>query len=157
MLGTLLYYVEKPFQIQHFHDGDYYAETALGEYSDLPFYRGTAYVTNARDGIRKGDTEGVPLQFVYEEADCRILYTPAMAVDQSAAWRAVADSAFNGVNHCVAGGLAGASDKVKRMSTARSSYVNRRSISAAEHYKAMADRWVGKKSNVLGGDCVLIQ
>lgn len=58
----ILYGVELPFRIQHYHDGAYYNETALGDYSDLPLYRATNYVVNARDGIRKGDKNELPLQ-----------------------------------------------------------------------------------------------
>ena len=92
----ILYGVELPFRIQHYHSDAYYNNTALGEYSDLPLWRATNYVVNSRDGIRKGDENETPLQFVYEEADCRIYYTPEMAVDQTAAWKTVADTAFNG-------------------------------------------------------------
>ena len=59
-----------------------YNTTEPGDYYDqLPFYRaaiGTAHNVNFRDGIRHGDTSAdqIPLQFVYEPADCQILYTP---------------------------------------------------------------------------------
>jgi len=95
--------VEYPFLISHYHDFEYYSGTALGNYSDLPLYRGTAFVVNARDGYREGDKTNTPLQFVYEPADCRIYYTPAMTVDIRAMWKSVADSAFNGIDRCVGG------------------------------------------------------
>ncbi|KAF2427125.1 hypothetical protein EJ08DRAFT_573186, partial [Tothia fuscella] len=56
---------------------------------------------NARDGIRKGDEEGMPLQFVYEEADCRLFYEGEMTVDVSEMWRAVADVKWTGRKECV--------------------------------------------------------
>jgi hypothetical protein len=78
--------------------------TALGEYSQLPFYRSSAGpVVNSRDGIRQGDVKETPLQFVYETADCRIFYTKEMVVDQSAVWRTVADTVWGGGDACVAG------------------------------------------------------
>jgi hypothetical protein len=86
-------------------------KTELGEYFDnTPFIRaaiGTSYNVNFRDGIRDGDETNTPLQFVYEPSDCRILYTKPMTVDVTAIWKAVADSAWGGVSHCVAGSLGG--------------------------------------------------
>lgn len=91
--NSILYGVIQPFKINHYHSDNYYAErTVLGSYNDLPFYRGTAYVVNSRDGIREGDTTQTPLQFVYEPADCRIYYTHEMVVDQEAVWKSVADT-----------------------------------------------------------------
>lgn len=86
-----------------------YLKTELAKYnSTAPFDRlapGTAANVNFRDGIRKGDESGTPLQFVYEPADCRIFYTPAMTVDASAIWKAAADSKWNGKNRCAAGSV----------------------------------------------------
>jgi hypothetical protein len=85
--------------------------TELGEYwSTVPFERasiGNAINVNFRDGIRDGDESNVPLQFVYEPSDCRILYTKQMTVDVTAIWKAVADSTWGGVSHCIAGDLGG--------------------------------------------------
>ncbi|KAF2643341.1 hypothetical protein P280DRAFT_467392 [Massarina eburnea CBS 473.64] len=84
-------------------------KTELGSYwDDTPFYRaaaGTSINVNFRDGIRDGDESETPLQFIYEPSDCRILYTKAMTVDATAIWKAVADSAFGGTSHCIAGDL----------------------------------------------------
>ncbi|OJD30635.1 peptidase s41 family protein [Diplodia corticola] len=88
--------------------------TALADYNDqTPFLRaaaGTSYNVNFRDGIKKDDlVDRTPLQFVYEPADCRVYWTKEMTVDVTAAWKAVADSAWGlgGESRCVAGGLAG--------------------------------------------------
>jgi hypothetical protein len=85
--------------------------TELGEYwSTVPFERasiGNAINVNFRDGIRDGDEANIPLQFVYEPSDCRILYTKQMTVDVTAIWKAAADSTWGGVSHCVAGDLGG--------------------------------------------------
>ena len=155
-VALILYYVEKPFQIEHYHDAGYYSNTALGDYDDLAIYRGTAWVVNSRDGIRKGDEDQTPLQFVYEPADCRIYYTPAMAVDQAAAWKTVADTAFNGINNCVAGDYEGSFGKVKRDLKPRSNHGRRRNLDIAEHYRAMAEVWTGKGDIAMNGDSVMI-
>ena len=150
----ILYGVELPFQIAHYHDDEYYNNTVLGDYSDLPLYRATNYVVNARDGIRKGDTEETPLQFVYEKANCRIYYTPDMAVDQTAAWKTVADTAFNGIDHCVAGNYE-TSTATKRGQKTRSTHKARRDVNIAEHYKALSETWTGKGDITLGGDAFM--
>jgi hypothetical protein len=59
---------------------------------------------NARDGLRRNDTSGIALQFIYEEANCRLYYTPAMTVDVTAIWRAAADSQWGNNGKCVGGG-----------------------------------------------------
>lgn len=86
-------------------------KTELGQYwSTTPFDRlalNSAINVNFRDGIREGDPTQTPLQFVYEPSDCRILYTKEMTVDVTAIWKAVADSAWGGKSHCVAGSLGG--------------------------------------------------
>ncbi|EOA87494.1 uncharacterized protein SETTUDRAFT_20011 [Exserohilum turcica Et28A] len=83
--------------------------TELGQYwSSVPFDRqaiGSAINVNFRDGIRDGDATNTPLQFVYEPADCRILYTKQMTVDMTAIWKAAADTTWGGKNHCIAGDL----------------------------------------------------
>jgi hypothetical protein len=83
-----------------------YPGTELAEYNTyLPFFRAVGGPTvNARDGIKKGDVTQTPLQFVYQEADCRLYYTPQMTVDMTAMWKAVADVKWFGKD-CVAGGL----------------------------------------------------
>jgi hypothetical protein len=95
-----------------------YEHTELAQYNTyLPFYRAVGEPNvNARDGIRKDDWSMTPLQFVYQEADCRIFYTPQMTVDISAMWKAVADAKWLGKEKCVAGGLGGKKgDDKKRM------------------------------------------
>jgi hypothetical protein len=84
--------------------------TELGEYFDNTVFdrsSNNAINVNFRDGIRDGDETNTPLQFVYEPSDCRILYTKAMTVDVTAIWKAVADSTWGGVSHCIAGDLGG--------------------------------------------------
>jgi hypothetical protein len=85
--------------------------TELGDYwSDTVFDRlaiGSSINVNFRDGIRDGDETETPLQFVYEAADCRILYTKEMTVDVTAIWKAVADTTWGAKSHCIAGDLGG--------------------------------------------------
>lgn len=101
--SDILQYVEYTFEFGNDSQREYWNTTELGLYSQLPLYRGTAYVVNARDGIRRGDAAQTPLQFVYEPADCRIFYTPDMVVDETAVWKTVADTVWNGGDACVAG------------------------------------------------------
>ncbi|KAF2127294.1 hypothetical protein P153DRAFT_320931 [Dothidotthia symphoricarpi CBS 119687] len=56
----------------------------------------------SQDQIRKGDSTGTPLQFIYEASDCRIFYTPVTFSDPDAAWKQAFDAWQNNQN-CVAG------------------------------------------------------
>ncbi|KIV98713.1 hypothetical protein, variant 1 [Verruconis gallopava] len=99
--------VESAFNYSTPAQHDRLLKSELMEYNSyLPFYRavGGATAINFRDGIRKGDEENMPLQFRYEEADCRIFYEPAHVVDAAAMWKKVADVRWNG-GKCVAGGF----------------------------------------------------
>nr|GFD20163.1 hypothetical protein [Tanacetum cinerariifolium] len=83
-------------------------DTALSGFNnDMPYYRAAAGVSpgvNVRDGLSQNDTAGIALQFVYEEADCRLYYTPEMTVDIAAVWKAAADAQWGQSGKCVAGG-----------------------------------------------------
>jgi hypothetical protein len=82
-------------------------KTELGEcWSDIPFdrqARSTSININFRDGWRDNAVYDYPLQFLYEPADCRILYTKEMTYDVAAVWKTVADSTWGGKSHCIAG------------------------------------------------------
>lgn len=56
---------------------------------------------NMRDQIRDGSD--VPLQFVYEAADCRLFYTGTMIKDLTAVWEEVAEVTWRGKRGCVKG------------------------------------------------------
>tara|TARA_R110002003_G_scaffold214_29_gene16222 strand:+ start:7925 stop:10207 length:2283 start_codon:yes stop_codon:yes gene_type:complete len=73
-------------------------------YSDLPFLRASTYGVNNRDGLRRGDDSGTALQFIYEEANCRLFYTPEMTVDITALWKAAADAQWSDSGKCVGDG-----------------------------------------------------
>lgn len=143
--------VELPFQLQYLHDDAYYNKTALADYSNLPLLRSTDSVVNARDGVRQGDTSETPLQFRYETADCRIYYTPEMVVDETAVWKTVADTAFNGISHCVAGNYTAGTGVTKR-SKARKQHQLRRDIDFAAHVDAISEVWTGRGGITAGGD-----
>jgi hypothetical protein len=71
----------------------------------LPFARAYGNATvNFKDAIRKGDSSQTALQYRYELADCRLYYTPEMALDVSAAWKAASAARWGG-KACVAGGF----------------------------------------------------
>lgn len=126
--------------------------TALGTYSQLPLYRSPSTpVVNARDGIRKGDLEEVPLQFRYETADCRIFYTPEMVVDETAVWKTVADVVWNGKASCVAGGLGSNGTTVKRSVAPREEW-QKRDIDVEAFLESFDVSTGGSR----GGDAVMI-
>lgn len=56
---------------------------------------------NLRDEVRQG--ENVPLQFLYEAANCRIFYTPQTWYNYSALWRYAADAIWTHPALCVNG------------------------------------------------------
>lgn len=118
--------------------------TELGAYWDNTVFErvapGTSINVNFRDGIRDGDESETPLQFVYEPSDCRILYTKQMTVDVTAIWKAVADSAWGGKSHCVAGDLESDGKRrvrremtVQERSLSRRMHQWRRSLSVADY------------------------
>ncbi|KAL5117080.1 hypothetical protein ACEQ8H_005039 [Pleosporales sp. CAS-2024a] len=73
-------------------------------YNYLPILRSDNPGVNVRDGLRRNDTSGIALQFIYEEANCRLYYTPAMTVDITALWKAAADAQWRNSGQCVSGG-----------------------------------------------------
>ncbi|KAG9378916.1 hypothetical protein A1F94_010685 [Pyrenophora tritici-repentis] len=86
--------------------------TELNQYwNNMPLDRvalGTAATINFKDAIADGDVETqTPLQFTYEQSDCRMLYTKEMIVNVTALWDAAADATFGRegeyTNHCFYG------------------------------------------------------
>lgn len=138
--------------------------TELGEYfDDTVFNRatiGNAINVNFRDGIRDNDTSNVPLQFVYEASDCRILYTKAMTIDVTAIWKAVADTTWGGKSHCIAGDLGGypTSKMGKREMTVQDKMLSRRmhawrrELSAADY---PMDVFTDLKNSKIYGDGIM--
>ncbi|CZR70138.1 uncharacterized protein PAC_20039 [Phialocephala subalpina] len=80
-------------------------QTTLLQLSDLPQNRSLDNGINFSDHILQANVQdGTPAQFIREDADCRLFYTPAMMQNVTAMWEAAADAAFNG-KACVAGGI----------------------------------------------------
>ncbi|GKT85754.1 peptidase S41 family protein [Colletotrichum tofieldiae] len=81
-------------------------KAAFARYNDLPLNRSTAAAVNVRDQIlRDNIDDGIPAQFIREEADCRLYWTLPMINDVTAIWKATANAAFNG-GKCAYGGIA---------------------------------------------------
>lgn len=79
---------------------------ALARYNELPILRSSAAALNTRDQILRGNViDGLPAQYVVEEADCRLYWTAEMATDVTAVWKAAAQAAFN-QGKCAAGYIA---------------------------------------------------
>jgi len=77
----------------------------LKRLTQLPIDRSTSNGINVRDQILRDNLDdGLPAQYVVEEADCRLYWTQEMIGDVTAVWKAAADAAFNG-KACVAGGI----------------------------------------------------
>jgi hypothetical protein len=71
--------------------------------SPLPLARSTAAGINLRDNILPDHVhDGLPAQYVIEEADCRLFYTLDMVNDVQALWKGAAHAAWNG-GRCIAG------------------------------------------------------
>ncbi|KAK0620429.1 hypothetical protein B0T14DRAFT_521409 [Immersiella caudata] len=78
---------------------------ALSRYSDLPIRRGGGAV-NVRDQIlRENLNDGIPAQYITENADCRLFWTREMLEDVGEVWKAAARAAFLG-KECAVGGIA---------------------------------------------------
>jgi hypothetical protein len=78
-------------------------KTALLKLSDLPTNRSSNARLNVRDQILVPNVaDGLPAQFAYEPADCRLYYTLDMLKDPKEMWKAAAAAAWDG-SPCVAG------------------------------------------------------
>ena len=83
----------------------------FARYSDLPILRSTASSVNVRDQVlRDNVNDGLPAQFVAENADCRLYWQENMIKDVSEVWKAAAHAAFNGAK-CAHGGIASSTHK----------------------------------------------
>ncbi|EPE36458.1 ClpP/crotonase [Glarea lozoyensis ATCC 20868] len=71
----------------------------LGSINDLQ-----SYSINLRDSIPANDEAGVPRQFIFEPADCKIFYTARTVRDPVALWEHVYDVAWKG-KPCAWGGM----------------------------------------------------
>ncbi|KAF2704121.1 hypothetical protein K504DRAFT_390754 [Pleomassaria siparia CBS 279.74] len=60
---------------------------------------------NLRDNLRRDDTSGTPLEFIYEAADCRMFYTAPMINDVTMVWKGVVDRMFTSGNSTAGAGM----------------------------------------------------
>ncbi|KAK1522325.1 uncharacterized protein CCOS01_10037 [Colletotrichum costaricense] len=80
-------------------------KAAFARYTDLPLNRSLAAAVNVRDQILRDNVDdGIPAQYVREEADCRLYWTLPMIKDVTEIWKATANAAFNG-GKCAYGGI----------------------------------------------------
>ncbi|KID76169.1 Peptidase S41 family protein ustP [Metarhizium brunneum] len=82
-------------------------KTELRRFTTLPMQRSAGSAVNVRDQIlRDNVNDGVPAQYIAEEADCRLYWTAPMISDVTEVWKSAANAAFNGAK-CAHGGIAG--------------------------------------------------
>ncbi|TVY75827.1 Peptidase S41 family protein [Lachnellula suecica] len=80
----------------------------------LPVSRSTDTSLNVRDNILTPNIgDGTPTQFLYEPADCRLFYTPAMMANVTAIWESAAAAAWGGLK-CNAGSLPSSNSTLRR-------------------------------------------
>jgi hypothetical protein len=107
--GQILGDVTKAFAYATPEQKEMLSNSSAAQFNSLlPLYRasnGLAAI-NYRDGLRKGDPNQTPLEFLVEPTDCRLYYTPDMTVNMATVWKAAADAKWRG-KKCVAGGFPG--------------------------------------------------
>ncbi|KAK8913132.1 Peptidase S41 family protein ustP [Metarhizium anisopliae] len=87
-------------------------KSGLQRFKTLPMERSVAAGINAQDQIlRDNIDDGIPSQYITEEADCRLYWTAPMISDVTEIWKSAANSAFNGAK-CAYGGIS--TSKAKR-------------------------------------------
>jgi Peptidase family S41 len=80
-------------------------QAILAQFTDYPISRSSSNGLNLRDQILRGNVDdGLPAQYVVEEADCRLFWTKPMINDVREVWKAAAKAAWGG-GGCVAGSL----------------------------------------------------
>ncbi|ODA78334.1 hypothetical protein RJ55_05715 [Drechmeria coniospora] len=93
----------------------------LNRYNILPQLRSGGTGINSRDQLLRDNIEdGVPAQFVRENADCRLYWTAPMITDVGEVWKAAAHAAFNG-GRCAYGGIASRASSVRSAGSSRTS------------------------------------
>ena len=58
-----------------------------------------SFRVNIENNVRR--QSGIPIQYIYEAADCRLWYTPEMMTDYTVLWRQAAYAMFNDSSICV--------------------------------------------------------
>lgn len=107
-------------------------KSVLQKISDLPLRRSLDNGINFSDQILiQNLQDGTPAQFIREDADCRLFYTPAMIQNVTAMWQAAAASAFSG-KACVAGGINQQNSTVKATAKTNSKQIAAMTQAAAD-------------------------
>ncbi|KAF2005034.1 hypothetical protein P154DRAFT_530723 [Amniculicola lignicola CBS 123094] len=83
--------------------------TELGKLvnSVRPLNRAAAAGINLRDNMRMNDDSGIPLEFIYEAADCRLFYSAEMIRDPVAVWKKTVDAHWGDAKATCVGGSTG--------------------------------------------------
>ncbi|KAF2652419.1 hypothetical protein K491DRAFT_681348 [Lophiostoma macrostomum CBS 122681] len=92
---------------------------------------------NFRDGLPMNDS-GVALQFIYEEADCRLYWTPEMVTDASATWKAAADAQWGNSGKCIGGKAYDRRRASQATTSLKSSGLRAKTMSSSEADKHIA-------------------
>lgn len=93
------------YAAQAIYFNETFQDSALKEYySGKAIGRAYGNGINVRDAVRLGDDSGIALQFKYEEADCRLYFTPEMTVNVTAIWKAAADAQWSDPSKCIGNG-----------------------------------------------------
>ncbi|KAL5386598.1 hypothetical protein DPSP01_003966 [Paraphaeosphaeria sporulosa] len=93
------------YAAQAIHFNETFQTSALKQYtSGEALSRSYGNGINVRDAVRLGDDSGIALQFKYEEADCRLYFTPEMTVSVAAIWKAAADAQWSDPSKCIGSG-----------------------------------------------------
>lgn len=112
--------------------------TALTAYTALPMNRSSDSSLNVRDQILRPNLEdGIPAQFIYEQADCRVFYEPSMISNVQSIWKRAADVAWGGAK-CVSGNLPGN----ETLAVRRRRSEELRSKSKNDHRIPLEKRWL---------------
>ncbi|KAK2630058.1 hypothetical protein QTJ16_000878 [Diplocarpon rosae] len=122
--------------------------TVLNKLAAYPINRASSTGINVRDNILPANLgDGLPAQFVREEADCRLFYTRDMVTDVTALWKAAAGAAFKG-EKCVFGGLGRTHAQVKRAGLQDEKKIFKRPVSTKPVLRRAKQKtnahWVGR-------------
>lgn len=123
-------------------------KSSLSRYTSLPLRRSTSSGVNGRDQILRDNVhDGVPAQYITENADCRLYWTAPMVVSVSEIWKAAADAAFNGAR-CLDGGIAGSSS-TKRVAPVTRAHARVQRLSEQIIEPPISRLWIWEVTNSL--------
>lgn len=113
---------------------------SLSALTDLPISRSIDSAVNIKDIILRENLEdGIPAQFLYEEANCRLFYEPSMIMDVQNLWNKAASAAWGDAN-CVSGHL-NTKVKMSNQRLKKADYIkNRQSVRGTQRIRAISER-----------------